>query len=243
MVLSDTLSRRLFPGEDPVGKRLRLTPGGPFATVAGVAGDVKNAGLSATPDPEYYAVRRHSPDDAVRRSTVIIRTPMNPRAMAGWLRSELSSLDPTLPVSIETMSERLSRLAQRPRFNATLLGLFAAMGVTLAAIGLYGIISFLVAQRTQEIGVRMALGATRGEIARLVLSHAARWTVGGAVAGVIGSLFATRWLRTMLYETSERDPLLLASGVALLLVVALLAAWVPSRRASRLDPMKALRQD
>ena len=113
---------------------------------------------------------------------------MDPAALARWVRAEVAALDPTLPVNIETLDQRVGKLAQRPRFNAWLLGLFAAMGLLLSAIGLYGVVSFLVAQRTPEIGVRMALGATPGAVARLVLGHAARWTFAGAALGVVGSL-------------------------------------------------------
>jgi ABC-type antimicrobial peptide transport system permease subunit len=168
---------------------------------------------------------------------------MDPAALARWVRAEVAALDPTLPVNIETLDQHVGRLAQRPRFNAWLLSLFAAMGLLLAAIGLYGVISFLVAQRTQEIGVRMALGATPGAVARLVLGHAARWTFAGAALGVVGSLFAARLLDAMLFHVSARDRWILAAAVTVLWVIAMLAAWVPSRRAARVDPMQALRQE
>lgn len=123
-------------------------------------------------------------------------------------------------------------MAVRPRFNAFLLALFAGSGVLLAMIGLYGVMAFLVGQRTQEIGVRLALGATPGEIIKLILSRAARWTVAGVAAGLIGSLFATRVLRNLLFEVPERDPWTYSAVVTLLFVVALVAAWIPSRRAA-----------
>jgi ABC-type antimicrobial peptide transport system permease subunit len=163
--------------------------------------------------------------------------------MSRWVRATAAALDPTLPVNIETLNQRVGRLAERPRFNALLLGLFAGMGLTLAAIGLYGVMSFLVAQRTREIGVRMALGATPGAVARLVLAHAARWTVAGAVLGAIGSLWAARLLDALLFHVSARDPWTLIAAIAVLLGTALAAAWIPSRRAARVDPMQALRQE
>jgi ABC-type antimicrobial peptide transport system permease subunit len=151
-----------------------------------------------------------------------------------------------MPVNIETLDQRVGKLAERPRFNALLLGLFAGMGLMLAAIGLYGVMSFLVAQRTREIGIRMALGATPGAVARLVLAHAARWTAAGAVLGAIGSLWAARLLDALLFHVSAKDPWTLASviagAIAVLLGTALAAAWIPSRRAARVDPMQALRQ-
>ncbi len=168
---------------------------------------------------------------------------MNPQVIADAIRSEVAAMDPTLPVVIETMSQRVNKLADRPRFNAVLLGLFAAIGASLAAIGLYGLSSFLVTQRTQEIGVRMALGATYGNILGLVFAHAMRWTAAGILIGLLGSLATTRWLRSLLYQVPERDPWTLAITVAVLLVVALLAAWFPSRRALGVDPLIALKQE
>ena len=154
------------------------------------------------------------------------------QAVANLLRAQIAALDPMLPITIETMNQKVSRLAQRPKFNAVLLGLFAGMGVMLAAIGLYGLISFLVAQRTQEIGVRMALGATPGQIAKLVLAHAARWTLAGIVLGLISSFWATKALAALLFKVPEKDPMAMGAAITLLVVVVLLAAWIPSRRAA-----------
>lgn len=242
VVLSDSLARRMFPGEDPLAKQIRPGRSGPWLTVIGVAGDVKNSGLMDPDEPEYYLARKHSTDRIGRTQTAILRGAMDPAAMARWVRAEVAALDPTLPVNIETLDQRVGKLAERPRFNAWLLGLFAGMGVLLAAIGLYSVISFLVAQRTQEIGVRMALGATPGAVTRLVLGHAARWTAAGAALGVIGSLLAARLIEAMLFHVPARDPWVLAAAVAALCAVAMLAAWIPSRGAARVDPMQALRQ-
>jgi putative ABC transport system permease protein len=168
---------------------------------------------------------------------------VNTKVMADWIKKDLATVDPELPVSIASMNERVGKLAERPRFNAFLLALFAGIGVLLAMIGLYGVMAFLVGQRTPEIGVRMALGATPGAIAKLVLSRAARWTLAGAALGLIGSLFTTRLLRTLLFEVPERDPWTYGAVLPLLLVVALAAAWIPSRRAARVHPMTALRHE
>jgi len=212
-------------------------------TIVGVVGNVKNSGLIERDDPEYYVVRKHSPADVGRGSIVILRCAVDPRALAEPVRKEVAALDPTLPVSVETFAQQVGKLAERPRFNALLLGLFAAMGLLLAAIGLYGVISVLVAQRTQEIGVRMALGATPWAVTKLMLARAARWTATGAALGIIGSFFAARLLRTMLFHVSARDPWTLAAAVAVLVGTAVLAAWVPARRAARVDPMHALREE
>jgi predicted permease len=243
VILSNSLARRMFPGDDPLGKQIRPGRTGPWLTVIGVVGNVKNNGLVERDDPEYYEVRKHSGHDMQRSAVAIIRTGMDARATSGWVRAEVAALDPTLPVEIATLQQRVLRLAQGPRFNAVLLGIFAGIGLFLAAIGLYGVISYLVAQRNQEIGVRMALGATPGAIARLVLAHAASWTAVGALMGVVGALFATRLLTAMLYRVSAIDPPTMAAVVGLLAAVAGAAAWIPSRRAARIDPVDALRQE
>jgi predicted permease len=252
IMLSEALAARLFPNEDPLQKQLRFGPEGAWHTVIGVAADVKNAGLSGPSDAEYYLVRQHAPApsnqealarDPGRRAAVVLRTDAHPTMVAEWLKAEIGGLDPTLPVSIETMNQKVSQLAERPRFNAVLLGLFAALGMLLAAVGLYGVMAFLVTERTREIGVRMALGATPRDIARLVLSHAARWTIGGTMLGVAAAAAATGLLKSMLFGVAERDPATLAGAALLLLIVALVAAWIPSRRAALVDPMRALRME
>ena len=243
VILSDSLARRLFPGEDPLGKQIKPGRSGPWKTVIGVAGNVKNSALMERDDPEFYVVRKHSPEPLGRTATAILSGPIDPAALARWVRADVAALDPTLPINIETLDQRVGKLGQRPRFNAWVLGLFAGMGLLLSAIGLYGVVSFLVAQRTEEIGVRMALGATPGAVARLVLGHAARWTCAGTALGAIGSWFAARWLEAMLFHVLARDPWILAAAVAALWATAMLAAWVPSRRAARIDPMQALRQE
>jgi ABC-type antimicrobial peptide transport system permease subunit len=150
-------------------------------------------------------------------------------------------MDATLPVNIQTNEQRVGKLAERPRFNALLLGIFASVGLLLAAIGLYGVISFVVAQRAQEIGVRMALGASPSAISRLVLRQAGLWIGAGAVPGAIGSFFAVRLLEHMLFRVPAKDPWTFAGAVAVLAAAGLAAAWIPSRRAARVDPMQVLR--
>jgi len=245
VILSDSLALRMFPREDPLGRQIRPGPfrSGPWLTVIGVAGNVKNGALAERDDPEFYVVRHHAPEPFGRTATAILTGPLDPAALARWVRGTVTALDPTLPVDIETLDQRVGKLAQRPRFNAWLLGMFAAMGLLLSAIGLYGVVSFLVAQRTREIGVRMALGATPGAVTRLVLGHAVRWTLAGAALGLIGSWFAARLLETMLFHVSRRDPWMFAAAASTLWATAMLAAWLPSRRAARLDPIETLRQE
>jgi predicted permease len=249
MILSQAFAQRLFPNGDAIGKRIKTVE---WATVVGVAADVKNLGPMQPSEPEYYILRKHIPDEnsriqepptGWRQAKVAIRTSVNPKVMAGWIKREFAALDPALPVTIGSMQRRVGRLVDRPRFNAFLLTLFAGMGVLLAAVGLYGVMAFLVAQRTAEIGVRMALGATPGAITKLVLSRAAAWTLAGVLAGLAGSLFATRALRSMLFEVEARDPWTFLVVLPVLLLIALGAAWIPTLRASRVDPMTALRHE
>lgn len=244
VILSDLLARRLFPGEKPLGKRIQPGRSGPWLEVIGVAANVKNTGLAERGGPEYYRVRKHMPDPNIgRTSTIILRGSVERPAMARWVRSEVAALDPTLPVNIETLRQRIGKLAMRPRFIAFLLGLFAGIGLLLAVIGLYGVISFLVAQRTREMGVRMALGATPRAVILLVLGHAVRWTVIGALAGLAGSIPAARVLQAMLFQIPTSDPAAPASAAAVLLATGMLAAWLPARRAARIHPVEALHHD
>ena len=221
-------------------------------TVVGVAADARHTGAAEqTIGPEYYFVRKAVPDAVWsnqepplgwRGAVAVVRTPVDPRLMASSLRGLFTSLDPTLPVEIATMRERVARSTGRPRFQATLLGAFAATGVLLAAIGLSGVMGFLVAQRRREIGVRMALGATPGSIVKLTLGFAARCVTAGVVIGCVGAFVVTRWLRAQLFQVPAGDLRPLAGAVALLVLVALMAAG-PAPRAALVDPGSTLRSE
>jgi len=243
VILSAALAKRLVPGADPVGRSFFFANRKTWRTIVGVAADVKNGGLTTAADPEFYLPWKAEPEGYFRRGHLILRTPQNPQALARWVRSEVAAIDPTVPVTIETMSERVGKLADRPRFNAILLSIFAAMGVLLAAIGMYGVVGFLVAQQTREIGVRMALGATPQSILQLVLAGVARWTISGAALGLLGAWLCSRLLESLLFQVRAHDPLLLGLALLILLAVAFLAAWLPARRAMRVDPMVALRYE
>src|SRR5216684_811399 len=167
----------------------------------------------------------------------------DPRAMAAWMRAETVALDQTLPFTIETMSQRVGKLAQRPRFTAVLLSLFAGIGVLLAGIGIYGVVGFLVAQQTREIGIRIALGATPQRVLKMVLSNMARWTVAGATLGLLGAWLCSRLLESLLFEVKPHDPLLLGLALLFLIVAVIVAAWIPTRRAMQVDPAAALRYE
>jgi ABC-type antimicrobial peptide transport system permease subunit len=174
---------------------------------------------------------------------VIVRSSARPEIVANWIRTEAASLDRTVPVNIATMQQRLHAVSERPRFSALLLSFFALTGVLLAASGLYGLISFLVAQRTQEVGVRMAVGATPSQIVQLILGHALRWTLGGVVVGLIGTAMAVRSLRSLLFQVPPENPVMFGTAALLLIAVTIAAAWLPSLRAARIDPMVALRHE
>jgi putative ABC transport system permease protein len=250
IVLSQTLATRLFGNVDPIDRNIRLDPESPWFRVIGIAGNVKNGGIIEPDAPEYYLVRKHAgaypaADAASRQysthASFLIHSSLATGPVASWVRAEVAALDPALPVTIETMNQRVGTLTAQPRFNASLLSFFAGVSLLLAAIGLYGVVSFLVAQRTQEIGVRMALGATPGKIARLVLVRASRSVAMGLAIGMAGSIAAVGAMRGVLFGISENALGSFAIPVVILLVVAFFAAWVPSQRAARVNPIEALR--
>ena len=246
IVLSKLLADRMFPGQDPLGQRLQLSGGGPddpWYTVTGVADNVKNGGLAGWDQPEYYRLRRDVPQDWDGTSVIIIKTTLPTDAIQRWIRSQVAALDPTVPVEIETLSERVSELADQPRFQTMLVGFFAATGLLLAVIGLYGVVSFLVVQRTQEIGVRMALGADKSDIVRLVMGKSLRLIVAGTALGLVAALAATRVLSSLLYSVGPHDPTTFVVVTLLLVLVALVATLIPAGSATKVDPIMALRSD
>ncbi|HYL62157.1 MAG TPA: ABC transporter permease [Candidatus Methylomirabilis sp.] len=243
LILSETLAARLFPGEDALGKSLRFGLIGPWRQVVGIAADVRNNELAESSVPEYYVLWKADTEGYFRVGHLTVKSALSPETASTWLRQETASLDPSVPVTIERMTERVGKLAERPRFNAILLSLFAGLGVVLAAIGIYGVVGFLVGQRTREIGVRMALGASPKTIWQMVMGQVARWTVAGAALGLLGSWYTVKLLRSLVFETSVRNPWAAGAAFSAILVAAFLAAWVPARRAMRVDPIEALRYE
>ena len=253
MVLSQSLARKLFPSENPIGQRVTLGESDRgIATeaysVVGVAADVRNSGLGGAPDPEFYLDRDqfpvlwfHGPTN--HHIAVAIRSNLRPQFLENWLGDEIRALDPSVPVDVMTMQDRVRDFAAPQRFHAILFSLFAAITLLLAVSGLYGLVRFLVARRTQEIGVRMALGASPFGIATMIVRSALRLTLVGAALGIAGALLMSRWLESMLYQTPSRDPLTITIGAALLVACGIAAALAPSLTAARTDPMIALRTD
>ena len=247
VILSRLLADRLFPGEDPIGKR--LLPGahissGAAAIVVGVADNAKNNGLTEQSDPEMYTLRRNVPGDWSGNHLLVIVDSAMPVATIGpWVRSEISSIDHTIPVEMESLNQSLNRLADRPRFETMLLGFFALTGLVLAVVGLYGLIAFMTTQRTHEIGVRMALGATRANILRLIANDGLRMVLVGLVVGLSTALAVSRMLKTLLFQVSIYDPLTYIVVPLLLSLVALVAILIPARVGTRVEPAVTLRAE
>ncbi|WP_348263629.1 ABC transporter permease [Telmatobacter sp. DSM 110680] len=243
MIISSSLASRLFPGQNPLGQRVKPVPGGPWFTVEGVAANVKNSGLSEEDEPEYYQLWRAEAEDwqQPHSAAFVVKTTLPPTAMSEWIRTQVSALDPTVPVEIETLNERVSGLADRPRFETALISFFAGIGLLMAIIGLYGVVSFMAVQRTQEIGIRMALGATHADVLRLILSEGFRLVLIGGAIGLLAALVLSRVLQSVLFSVSPHDPASFAAVTVLLALVALIAILIPARSAMKTDPVTALR--
>jgi putative ABC transport system permease protein len=256
VILNDALAEKLFPGQNALGKVVRIAGSeeprvSPITfTVVGVTRNTQNQGLGGTPGPEYYVVRRHAPDDIIfrygpdsQRITIAARSVIAPQTVAQELRDAVAELDLTLPVQSATLSQTVSTLVARPRFSATLLTLFAGIGLLLAAAGIYGVVSLLVGQRTQEIAIRMALGAVPSSLTRMMVFQVSSWIALGALCGIFSSLVAARWVRALLFGIEPNDPLTLMGAAVALLAIAAFAAYIPARRAAKVDPMVALRYE
>jgi putative ABC transport system permease protein len=215
-----------------------------YATVLGVAENVRNGGLVEQDAPEIYFLRGNSDGDwDGKRPVMVISSVLSPKAVAPWVRSQIAGVDPTVPVKIETLDQTVSKLADRPRFETALLGFFAFCGLLMAVIGLYGVISFVAAQRTQEIGVRMALGATRMNILRLIAGEGVRLIAVGGVLGIGAALATAQLLKSLLFHVGARDPVSFACVALLLAVVALVATLIPASAAMKVEPVEALRYE
>ncbi len=252
IVLSKRLADLIFPNENPIGQQMRFekhTASEPWSVIVGVAANVKNGGLTKEEVPEFYRLRRNLPGDWDwggvwgKTSVIVVRSSLPSDQTSRWIRSQVATLDPTLPIDVATLHQRVSKLADQPRFQTLLVGFFAATGLVLALIGLYGVISFLVTQRTQEIGVRLALGANRNDILRLVMGQSLRLIVVGTALGLIAALATTRVLSSQLFGIGAHDPGTFAIVTLLLVLVALMATLLPARSASRVNPIVALRSE
>ena len=245
VVISRLLAARLFPGEDPVGKRIQtVAVGGIWYKVVGVADNARNSGLTEQDEPEMYSLRRNGVSDwSGRTPMLVIDSLLPPDSVMPWIRSQIASLDPTVPIKTIPLKRTIRSLAARPLFETALLGFFAFIGLVVAIIGLYGVIAYLAAQRTQEIGVRMALGADRLDILRLVLREGLRLTAFGAAVGLAAAFALSHLLASLLYKIGPHDPVSFIAVTVLLALVALAATLIPARAAMQTDPMAALRME
>ena len=242
VVINETLARRHWPNENPVGQRITSEgPEGPWTTVVGVVADVRDNGLDAPPQVEMFLPYQQVPS---RFMNFVLRTETDPQALAPAVRAEVQRLDPNLPVTaIGTMRDLVRTSTAMPRLYLSFFGFFAGVALVLAAVGIYGITAYTVTQRTQEIGIRMALGARQGDVLRLVLRHAVLLVAAGVVLGVAGALALSRQLSALLYDLSPTDPATFATIALILAGVALAASVLPALRAARIDPQVALRSE
>jgi len=242
VVVSETAARRYWPGEDPIGRPVSVFQGGfdvDTAYVVGVVGDVRFGTLDSLPEPDVYLSYYQS---ARGRMMMFVRTAGDPRSVIGAVRREVAALAPGVPLyDVRPMRERVADAMGYARFSATLLAAFAMVALALAALGTYGVISFGVSQRTKEIGIRVALGATRQNVLRLVVGQGVGLAVIGGALGVMGALATTRVLRSLLYGVAPSDPATLVAIVVVLVVAVIVASWLPARRAAGVHPAEALR--
>ena len=242
-VVNQTLASRYWPNEDPLGKRMRwgVTTDDPLLTIVGVVADVKQRQLGAPLQSQMYVPYAQDP---YRTMSLLVATAGDPGALAAAVRAKVRDLAPGLPLyGLETMRDVYTRSVWQQRLYGTLFTSFAAIALMLAAAGVYSVIAYSVTQRLHEIGVRMALGAQRGDVFRLVVSGGARLAFIGVAIGTVGALATTRVLSTLLFGVSPTDPFVFGGMASLLLATALIASYLPARRAASLDPVNALRND
>jgi predicted permease len=243
LILSATLARRMFGSDNPIGQSIDLDLEGHWLPIVGVAGDVKNSGLAETSEPEYYRLRTYNSPQLGLSAVALLTTSLDEGTAANWIRRQIASIDRDLPVKVETMEQRVSGLTGRQRFLGSLVGLFSGFGLLLAAIGIYAVLSLLVAQRRREIGIRMAVGASPASIARMIGRQAGAWVVAGVAAGLVASLVLGHLERSLLFRVSPYDPSSLTAGVVILALSAALSSWWPARRAATINPAVSLREE
>jgi putative ABC transport system permease protein len=240
-LINQTMSRRFWPDQDPVGKQIKIADDGATGVVIGVVGDSKQYFLEEEAQPQMYDAYSQSPGIF---ATVAVRTTVEPMSLAEPVRQAVWKVDGDQPMwKIRTLESLIDRRVADKRFLMVLMGVFAALALALTVIGLYGVMSYAVSQRTQEIGVRMALGAGARNIQSMVLRQGMTLALIGVAIGLAASWLLTRLMANLLFGVSATDPLTFVSISSLLTIVALLACWIPARRAMKVDPIIALRYE
>ncbi|MBI3681042.1 MAG: serine hydrolase [Acidobacteria bacterium] len=243
VVVNQTMARTFWPGQSPLGKRLRPGFQGPWRTVIGVVGDIKNAGIEKPASMELFFPIRQA-QGGNRNGLLFLKIRSGSGSVISSIRREIASIDPSLPIAqVRSFEEVLGVAQARPRFLTMLLSLFSGVALALAAVGIYGVLSYLVAQRTSEFGIRMAIGAGQSDVLWMVLRQGMVLGLAGVVAGAAGAALLTRFLRSFLYAVDALDPATFAGMAAVLTAVVLAACLLPARRATRVDPMTALRYE
>jgi len=247
VMVSESFARRYWPGQDAIGKRIRY--GGadstnPWMQVIGVAGNVKYNSLRQDPEAEPVIYGALLQSEVIINMSLVVRTHNSPEAMLGPLREEMQRIDPAIPVyNVATLSERMRKDSAETRSYGLLLALFAALALVLAAVGIYGVMSYWVTQRTREMGIRLSFGAKPRDLQRLVIAEGIRLALAGITAGALGSVLVTSAMTSLLYGVKPFDPVLFAVLAAGLTIVVILACYIPARRATKVDPMIALRYE
>ena len=246
-VVNEALARKHWPNDSPIGRRIAFSRDEPhWYEIVGIVGNIKHRGLDAADRPELYVPYRQPlfANWTVRPMYLAVRTDAEPLAVAATVRRELARVDRDQPISdVRTMDERIGRSLAARRFNMVLLAVFASLALTLAGIGIYGIVAYSVTERTHEIGVRLALGAQRRDVMAMIVAQGMVLTMIGTAVGVVSALLVTRMMSSLLFGVSAADPVTFAAIPVLLAAVAFVACWVPARRATRVDPLVALRTE
>jgi predicted permease len=243
-VINESLARRFFPNQNPIGRMFRLgdRPSDKWIRIIGICADTRYNKLQADPPPLHFDLYRQLPE--IGGVTYIVRTSMKPQAIVPSLRAAVQRVDQNLPLmDVRTQQEQIDATTQQQRMFAALTSGFGILALALACVGIYGIMAYTVSQRTNEIGIRLALGAERGQLRGMVLREAGWLAALGVVAGLATALALGRLVKSMLYGLQPADPVSLAGAGCLLLLVALVAGWVPAMRAARVEPMEALRHE
>ena len=241
VIVNETFARRHFPGEDPIGRTLVTGMGQLPSQIIGVVADVRSTNLNTPPEPDYFLPALQRPETF---TNILVRSNTGSAAMVPLLREALRSVDPDLPLlQPQTLSTRIAQTVADRRLALLLLAAFAALALLLASLGVYSVMAHLVAFRTSEIGIRMALGASPGAVMRMVLGHSRKLTLVGIGLGVAGGFAVSRLMEQVLFEVDPADPLIYIAVSVTLLLVAEFASWLPARRATRIDPVVALRMD